>query len=186
MDQLLPALAGWQRLSGPDMQMSSADIQQAFTERLQGNHSLITLEPLDIFDGQTSAPERRNRRQRDRCNTSLVLGAAQALLQMMGASSEMATRLLPARRLRRLKAVTRHTRRSSLRPLGCALHQEVLNSNGVRIQPLISRGYCRYFLCPAPNTSTRSAWRHIANALARAPCAPTCPSPTKSSSFPRA
>lgn len=80
-------------LNVPGMQMCSEGTQHAFTDHLHGNRSLIALEPLDIFGGQTPAPVRRNRRQRYWFTTDFVLGAAQALMQMVGASRDTGTQV---------------------------------------------------------------------------------------------
>ena len=53
--------------------------------------SLIELEPLDLFGGQTPAPVRRNRQQRYWFTTEFVLGAAQALMRLLGAHKDQGT-----------------------------------------------------------------------------------------------
>lgn len=78
-------------LNVPGIQMCSAGIQQEFTDHLHGNRSLIELEPLDLFGGQTPAPVRRNRQQRYWFTTEFVLGAAQALMRLLGAHKDQGT-----------------------------------------------------------------------------------------------
>jgi len=80
-------------LSVPGIQMCSTGMQQEFTDHLYGNRSLIELGPLDFFGGQTPAPVRKNRQQRYWFTTEFVLGAAQALMRLLGAYKDQGTKV---------------------------------------------------------------------------------------------
>lgn len=80
-------------LSVPGIRMSSTGIQREFTDHLQDNRSLIALEPLDFYGGQAPAPVRRNRRQRYWFTTEFVVGAAEALMRLLGASKDQGSKV---------------------------------------------------------------------------------------------
>lgn len=72
-------------LEVPGITMCTPAARHRFNNALHRNHSLIELEPLDAFGQQAPAPVRRNQRQRFWFTTDFILGAAQALMQAVGA-----------------------------------------------------------------------------------------------------
>ncbi len=89
LSQCLMTNTTLESLYAPGIKMSTqADLAQLNTS-LNANHSLLCLQPLEPFNDKVPLPVRRNDRQRHWFTQEFVLGAANALVQLLEFPSEL-------------------------------------------------------------------------------------------------